>query len=182
MRPFCGDERTRRAFDAWCKRIERASVALDLETAGAHLVVLLASREVRLEALQERLRRSKGTDLELVRAERLAAGDMVRTLDLVERVLGPRVAAREPALEATGTTGTVVSFPVKLKSATGQRIAAALAVSPRALLKAELRAVVPGRQDQFLVGLAEAVRSGAVRRSGSGRKKDPYRYGRGGVR
>lgn len=110
--------------------------------------------------------------------QRLAAGDMHKALDLLERTFGGAVAEveAEPARQATGTDGADV-LPFRARSGLGavaQRIVAAAKARP--LTKAQLRTRVRGGQGEFLRGLREAIDAGALRRDGSGTKARPYLY------
>jgi hypothetical protein len=185
-RPFCdGSKALRDAFDRWAGRL--SALGVELEEPDRFVVGLLASREVRLEALGAELRRERdsGRRLRIVAAERLAAADMQKALDQAERAFGAAVAEDEvPArAKATGTDGGRV-VPFVSASARGlgqhaQRIVAALAKAPRPMTKAQLRRAVPGGQSEFTRGLREAVDVRAVMRCGRGSKGRPYVYQRG---
>ena len=179
--PFCKTAAARAAFGAWRKRLE--ALGVELADADRYVVGLLASREARLDELTGDLARCKDESrrLRLVAAERLAAGDMQRALELVHRTYGAAEADEQEAgvlQAATGTHGRVVAF--RQRGGLGplaQRLAAAVAGG--ALTKAELRRRVRGSQGQFLDGLREALADGAIRRTGTGRRGRPFKYERG---
>jgi hypothetical protein len=181
LRPFCEDKRSAAAFDRWAARLEAAGV--ELGEADRFVVGLLASREVRLEGLVAELRREKdaGRRLRLIAAERLAAQDMAKALDQAERTYGSAVEGAAAEVEEQAATGTeggrVLAFaPAGGLSAVAQRIAAAVEKSSRPLTKDALRRRVAGSQDDFLRGVKEAERAGAIVRSGSGRRGSPFTF------
>ena len=187
-RPFCGaDPAAVQCFDAWVRRLEGRGV--ELGEADRYVVGIIASREARLEQLAAAV--SSAVDgalqLQLVAAERLAAQDVARGLDLLERTFGGsvgEVAVEErQAVGATGTDGRVLPFASKGAglSPVAQRIAAVVSKTSSRLTKDALRRRVPGSEDDFLRGLREAVAAGTVVRSGLGRKRHPYLYARGGA-
>jgi hypothetical protein len=187
LRPFCdGDKPAVAAFDRWASRIAAAGV--ELAEADLYVVGLLASREARLEALGRELRRERdaGRRLRVVAAERLAAGDMQKALDLAERVFGQQVAAGEEQVEvharATGTDN-VLAFESAGRSlgTVAQRIASVVAKAHRPLTRDALRRRVPASEDDFGRALKEAVAAGAVQRGGAGKKGRPFTYARGGA-
>lgn len=128
--------------------------------------------------------------LQLVQAERLAASDVARGLDLLERTFGVQAeGARDPVkVAATGagdSGGRVVAFTggsSKPKTKGGQRIVAAVVNAGRGLTLAALRRSVAGSQNAFRAGLREAVACGAIRREGQGTRGRPFVYLPGGGR
>ena len=188
-RPFCdSDPAAVVCFDRWVKRLE--ALGVELGEADRYVVGVVASREARLEQLAAAV--SSASDgalqLQLVQAERLAAQDVGRGLDLLERTFGASVGEvaveeREAvSVSATGTDGRVLAFAARGGlSPVAQRIAATCARSSRPLTKDALRRRVSGSQDDFLRGLKEAVGAGGVVRTGVGKKGRPYLYARGGA-
>jgi hypothetical protein len=180
------DEAARSAFDLWLTRLHRLGITVDRAGPDGDLVALVATRQARLEALASELARERDPDrrLRIGSAERLAAGDYARALDLVERAFGSRVevAAEEPdQLRATGTDdGNVLAFQAPgVRSKAAQRIVAVVAKAGAPLSLAQLRRRVPGSQGDWRRGLREAVDAGAVARSGRGHKGSPFLYSRG---
>jgi hypothetical protein len=178
-RPFCeGSKELRETFDRWVARLAEAEV--ELTDADRVLIGVVASREVRLEALGRELRREKdsGRRLRVIAAERLAAQDMSKALDQLVRTFGAAAAEEETvAARGTGTDGgRVLSFEARPQGLgrLAQRIVAALGKRP--LTKAQIRRLVSGSRSDFARGLQEAVDSGSVVRSGSGRKGRPFVY------
>jgi hypothetical protein len=180
-RPFCSSRAAAAAFDAWVTRLE--ALGLTLADADRYVVGLLASREALLEGLGAELRRERdsGRRLRLVSAERLAALDMAKALDLAERTFGGAVAEEEPA-RATGTDGRVLAFAAPTLRGLGahaQRIASVVGKSPRPLTHAQLRQAIAGSEGDFREGLRSAVKAKAIARRGRGKKGSPYVYTRG---
>lgn len=178
------DEASRSAFDLWLTRLHRLGIEVDRAGPDGDLVALVASRQARLSALAGELAAERDPDrrLRIGAAERLAAGDYARALDLVERAFGSRVelAAEEPdELRATGTDGNVLPFQAPgVRSKTAQRIVAVVAKAGAPLTLAQLRRRVPGSENDWRRGLAEVVAAGAVTRSGRGIKGSPFSFTR----
>ena len=178
--PFCTTPGAVAAFKRWRARLETAGV--ELGEPDAYVVGLVASREARLEELAGELARCKRPDrrLRLLQQERLAAGDMQKQLDLLERTYGGAVTEAAAPVGAAGTTsGRVVPFPQRRLGATAQRIVAA-AAKGGVLTKTQLRERVRGSQGDFLRGLREALAIGALAREGPGSRARPYLYRRMG--
>jgi hypothetical protein len=181
-RPFCPDKLAAEAFDRWRTRL--AALGLELSDGDLYVLGVAASREARLESLAIDLKREKdaGRRLKLVAAERLAAADMTRVLDLLGRTYGTAVADPVPEVEeATGTEGETRVLPFSSAAThglgpTAARIVAALQRAGRPLTKGALRRRVPGNQGHFLDGLKEAERAGAIVRGGVGRKGKPFTF------
>jgi hypothetical protein len=170
------------AYGRWKARV--VAVGAVLTSADDYVLGLAASREARLEELTLSLARCKdqGQRLRLVAAERLAAVDMGKALEVLERTYGAAAPAQEEQLKATGTTswsgsgGSVVAFPAPSGlDVCAQRIVAAVRRNGPAT-KDQLRARVKGSQDDFLRGIKTALAMGALVKSGSGTKTQPYRY------
>ncbi len=173
--PFCTTAAAREAYEGWTTRL--VALGVELGEPDLFLVGLLASREARLTELARDLAECKdqGRVLRIIAAERLAAGDMARALDQAERIFGSRVTDAVPETVRKAAGSSVVAFPGKPTSKTGQRIVTALE-KKGPLRRDALRRAVPGNQGDFLRGLKEAVGSGAVVREGVGTKTAPYRY------
>lgn len=172
--PFCATPAAIEAFEKWYARIE--AIGVELGEADHYVIGLVASREARLQELSEALAtcKTQRRRLQLVQAERMAAQDMAKALDLVERTYGGAGEVEKTAqVAATGTGGARV-VPFRGPSATAQRILAAARTSP--LTKAELRRRVKGSQNDFLRALREALAAGELVREGAGSKARPYRY------
>jgi hypothetical protein len=174
-------------FDRWAKRITAAGV--ELGEADLYVIGLVASREARLEALGGELWRERdaGRRLRVVAAERLAAADFGKALDMLERVFGASIGEVEEAeqqrVRATGTDN-VLAFDAGAGRALGivaQRIAAVVAKAARPLTREALRRRVSGNEGDFNRGLKEAIGAGVVRREGLGKKARPYLYAKGDV-
>jgi hypothetical protein len=174
--PFCTTPIAKRAYAGWTERLE--ALGVELGEPDTFLVGLLASREARLQELARDLARRKDESrrLKIISAERLAAQDMAKALDQAERIFGSRVTEDVPeAVRKAMGKASVVPFPKRPGSVTGQRIVVAL-TKAGALRKDALRRAVSGSQGDFLRGLKEALQSGAVVREGSGTKIAPYTY------
>lgn len=193
VRPFCdGNPASEAAFDRWRGRFEAAGVDLPDEGADAYVLGLLASREAALERLRADV--DAETDMELrlkiVQAERRAAADFRAGLELAERVFGARageISVPVPiAVGGGGGGGRVVQMPRRVPDtiagrgkgpdAVHARILGVLADASQALTKDELQKRTPGDPSTFLRELKTLIASGAVKRSGAGRRGDPYRY------
>lgn len=175
--PFCRTKGARAAFERWRSRVVAAGAAVT--DADTYVLGLAANRESRLEELVDALAKCKddGRRLRLISAERLAAGDMAKALELLERTYGAAVPAVQE-LRATGTGGgpRLVSFPPPTGlGVLGQRIVQALRAHG-GQTKAELRQRVTGSEDAFLRGLKAALALHMVKRTGKGTKVVPYRY------
>lgn len=175
--PFATTPAAKRAFAAWQKRL--ADLGVELGEPDLFLVGLIASREARLEELSADLAECKdeGRRLRIIAAERLAAGDMAKALDQAERVFGARVTEGLPETvkRAAESGGSVVAFPQRPRTVTGQRIVVQLQKGGP-MGKDALRKAVPGNQGDFLRGLKEAVKVGAVLMEGTGTKSRPFTY------
>jgi hypothetical protein len=175
--PFCATPAAVAAFKRWRARLEAASVQLG--EPDAYVVGLVASREARLEELSGELARCKRPErrLRLLQQERLAAADMQKALDLLDRTYGGAATEAAAPVRATGTGGRVVAFPQRGLGPMAQRIVAA-ADKGVALTKAQLRERIRGSQGDFLRGLREALAVGALARGGAGSRTRPYVYRR----
>lgn len=173
--PFCTTRAAKAAYAGWWARLEGAGV--ELGEPDTFLVGLIASREARLQELAHALAKCKDEShrLRIVAAERLAAGDVARVLDQAQRVYGPRAVEGVPSIRKAAAGSSVVAFPLRPGSVTGQRIVVAL-TKGGPMRKDALRVAVPGNQGDFLRGLKEAVASGAVTREGTGTKTAPFHY------
>jgi hypothetical protein len=176
--PFCTTPPAIEAFGKWYARIENLGV--ELGEADDYIIGLVASREARLQELAVALAACKSARrrLQLGQAERMAAQDMSKALDLVERTYGGAGEVEKTAqAAATGTGGAhVVPFRPAGLSPTAQRIVAAVRAAP--LTKSELRRRVKGAQGDFLRGIKDAIAAGELLREGAGSKARPYRYRR----
>jgi hypothetical protein len=192
--PFCEARPARRAFDAWCARLEDLGVVLG--AADLFVIGLVASREVRLADLQLAVKRERfmDTKLKLIEAERKASALFQSGLDLLERTFGARAAAAAAAPRALALAvgaGRVLPMRPKLASLAGvrkaapnkgaeavkARILAAVARARAPLTKQELRLQVQADDGTFLRVLGELVKAGQVARSGRGVRSQPHRYG-----
>jgi hypothetical protein len=176
--PFCPDPRSRQEFDRIARLVREAGY--DVDESDGYLLGAFANAAARLQHLAEQVSEEKDADrrLRLMSAERLARGDMARLIDQLERhYAGVEVEASAPELRRTGTGGNVVEFsPVRSK--VEQRVLSVLSRSPEALTRDELAAKVSGSKGALLDALRELVRSGAVKKTGAGRRGSPHRYGR----
>jgi hypothetical protein len=175
--PFATTPAAKRAFAAWTRRL--ADLGVELGEPDLYLVGLIASREARLTELADDLAACKdeGRRLRIIAAERLAAGDMAKALDQAERVFGARVTEGLPenVKRAAESGGSVVAFPQKPRSVTGQRIVVQLQKAGPMGMTA-LRKAVRGNEGDFRRGLHEAVKLGSILREGSGTKSRPFTY------
>jgi hypothetical protein len=178
--PFCATKAARDAFERWRSRV--VDLGALLTEADDYVLGLAASREARLAELARDLARCKDESrrLRLVAAERLAAGDMAKALELLERTYGAAAPAVEEPLRATGTAGRVgrvVTFPGKTAGlGVGAQRCVAAVRTRGPLTKAQLRAAVKGNQGDFLRAVKEALGARALVRTGRGTKTKPYRY------
>lgn len=151
---------------------------MTLGEADSYPLALTALAESRLEELGQELATCRDRDrrLRLLAAERLAAQDMAKGLDLLERTFGGAIGEAVP-LKATGTGGRVLDFPRPGLGPLAQRLVAAVA-DGAPLTKAELRSRVRGNQGDFLRGLREALAAGALQKEGAGSRARPFKYRR----
>jgi hypothetical protein len=174
--PFCSTPAAIEAFRRWRGRLEAAGV--ELGEPDEYVVAIAATREARLQELAEELAKVKRPDrrARIVAQERLAAGDMTKALELLERTFGASVAeAVAPEVKATGTDGHVLAFRPPGQSPRVKALVAAVA-KRGPMTKAEMRGAVRGGQGEFLRAIREAVAAGVLRREGAGSKSRPYRY------